>query len=182
MSSSVCFGSKKNLQTGYLWWRVNVMYLTWAIWLVWQHATCSYILPQFYQWRVQNLFFWQGCRACMKSVVSGDETNYSHACVLEPHAGRGWRFRWGARWGWCSFPRKCTRRAYHWCKWIQLHFSSVTRTLCWLSKPLVCMGVSESVPYVGELLKYLGSLYKFPGTDITQSQYCVYSFGNMELV
>ena len=126
--------------------------------------------------------FWQGCRAYMKNVVSGDETNYSHAYVLEPHAGRGWRFRWGARWGWCSFPRKCTRRAYHWCKWIQLHFSSVTRTLCWLSKPLVYRGVSESVPYVGELSKYLGSLYKFPGTDITQSQYCVYSFGNMELV
>ena len=73
-TSSICFGTKKFASWLFVMMH-SVIYFTWAIWLVWQHADMLvWLRPSFTMWTCPDPIFRQGCRAHVKDLASDDKT------------------------------------------------------------------------------------------------------------
>ena len=73
-TSSICFGTKKFASWLFVMMH-SVIYFTWAIWLVWQHADMLvWLRPSFTMWTCPDPIFRQGCRVHVKDLASDDKT------------------------------------------------------------------------------------------------------------
>ena len=85
----VCL-APKNLQAGYLWWRVMQFTDTWAIWLLQQHADALiWLHPSLTSERVQTLFFDKAAGCVRKIWCLGKRLQESGQIIVNsPFMGR----------------------------------------------------------------------------------------------